>query len=108
MRGSVGASMAGHAYQRCDDCDAAIHPRRVLCPVCGSRRLTGERSAGHGVVYSTTTVHAREGRRNVVLVDLDEGIRVMSEVVGIEPDDVRIGMGVRAREDGERIVFHAA
>jgi uncharacterized OB-fold protein len=107
MLGSVGARVAGHAYQRCEDCGAAIHPRRVLCPVCGSRRLADERSAGRGVVYSTTTVHAREGRYNVALVDLDEGFRVMSEVAGVAPDDVRIGMDVRAREDGERIVFDA-
>jgi uncharacterized OB-fold protein len=80
----------------------------VLCPVCGSRRLADERSEGHGVVYSTTTVHAREGRHNVALVDLDEGFRVMSAVVGVAPDDVRIGMDVRARDDGERIVFDAA
>jgi uncharacterized OB-fold protein len=98
---------AGPAYQRCEDCGAAIHPHRVTCPVCGSRRLRDERSAGAGVVYSTTTVHAREGSHNVVLVDLEEGFRVMSEVVGTAPDDVRIGMRVRAREDDGRIVFHA-
>lgn len=100
--------MSGHAYQRCEDCGSAIHPRRVACPVCGSRRLADARSAGRGVVYSTTTVHAREGSHNIVLVDLDEGFRVMGEVVGIEPDEVRIAMGVRAGDDGERIVFHAA
>ena len=102
--------MTGPAYQRCEDCGAAIHPRRVACPACGSRRLADAASAGRGVVYSTTTVHAREGRYNVALVDLDEGFRVMSEVVGIAPDDVRIGMAVRAGDDGdgERIVFHAA
>jgi uncharacterized OB-fold protein len=100
--------MTGPAFQRCEDCRAAIHPRRVLCPACGSRRLADETSAGRGVVYSTTTVYRREAIHNVALVDLDEGFRVMSEVVGIAPDDVRIGMGVRAREDGERIVFDAA
>jgi uncharacterized OB-fold protein len=98
----------GPAYQRCEDCGAAIHPRRVACPVCGSRRLADAHSAGAGVVYSTTTVHAREGLRNVVIVDLDEGFRVMSEVAGMAPDDVRIGMAVLAREDDGRIVFHAA
>jgi uncharacterized OB-fold protein len=97
----------GPDYQRCEDCGAAIHPRRVTCPVCGSRRLADARSAGRGVVYSTTTVHAREGVRNVVLVDLEEGVRVMSEVVGTASDDVRIGMGVHAGEDDGRIVFHA-
>lgn len=79
-----------------------------MCPVCGSRRLTGQTSAGRGVVYSTTTVHAREGVHNVAIVDLDDGIRVMSEVLGMAPGDVRIGMDVRARDDDGRIVFDAA
>ena len=61
-----------------------------------------------GVVYSTTTVHRREGDDNVCLVDLEDGSRIMSTVVGIDPDDVRIGMAVRARDDGERIVFDVA
>jgi uncharacterized OB-fold protein len=100
--------MTGHAYQRCEHCGAAIHPRRVTCPVCGSQRLADATSAGRGVVYSTTTVHAREGMRNVALVDLDEGIRVMSEVVDMAPDEVRIGMDVRAGDDDGRIVFRAA
>ncbi len=95
----------GPAYQRCEDCGAVIAPHRVACPVCGSRRLVDERSAGRGVVYSTTTVHAREGLRNVVLVDLDEGFRVMSEVAGIAPDEVRIGTRVQAGDDDGRIVF---
>ncbi len=60
-----------------------------------------------GVVYSTTTVHAREGCHNVCLVDLEDGTRVMSTVAGVAPDSVRIGMAVRARDDGERIVFDA-
>jgi uncharacterized OB-fold protein len=57
-----------------------------------------------GIVYSTTTVHDRDGAYNVCLVDLEDGSRVMSTVVGIAPDDVRIGMAVRARHDGERAV----
>jgi uncharacterized OB-fold protein len=63
-------------------------------------------SGARGVVYSTTTVHAREGAYNVCLVDLEDGARVMSTVVGVDPDDVRIGMAVRAREEADgRVVF---
>ena len=81
----------------------------MTCPACGSRRLLAERSAGLGAVYSTTTLHEREGERNIALVDLDEGFRMMSTVVGVAPGDVRIGMRVRAATDAEqRIVFHAA
>ena len=103
--------MRSHVYQRCEDCASVIHPGRRVCPVCGSRRLADETSAGRGVVYSTTAVHDREGEHNVALVDLDEGFRVMSEVVGIAPGDVRIGMAVTAaadEDDDERIVFRAA
>lgn len=100
--------MPGHELQRCGDCRSALHPRRLLCPVCGSRRLADETSSGRGVVYSSTTVHARDGAYNVALVDLREGVRVMSTVVGLDPGDVRIGMAVRAHDDGERIVFYAA
>ncbi len=99
--------MAPLAYQQCQDCRAVVHPRRHACPVCGSRRLDGRTSAGRGTVYSTTTVHRREGPHNVALVDLDEGFRVMSEVAGVEPDDVRIGMDVTAADDDDRIVFRA-
>ena len=90
-------------FQRCGGCDAAVHPPRLLCPVCGGRDLVFEASKGEGEVYSTSDVHTREGAHNVVLVDLDEGYRVMSTVaVG-----VAIGTRVRGRVDGDRLVFDA-
>jgi uncharacterized OB-fold protein len=61
-------------------------------------------SAGRGAVYATAVVRDREGPpRGVVLVDLDEGFRMMSTVVGIAPDAVQIGMRVRVawREAGD-------
>jgi uncharacterized OB-fold protein len=60
-------------------------------------------SAGRGTVYSTTVVRPRGGEpHGVVLVDLDEGFRMMSRVVAIAPEDVRIGMRVQiAWEDRE-------
>jgi hypothetical protein len=60
-------------------------------------------SAGLGTVYATTVVRPRGGEAyNVVLVDLDEGFRMMSRVIGVAPEDVAIGARVRvAWEDGE-------
>ena len=53
-------------------------------------------SAGRGAVYATAVVRDREQPpRSVVLVDLDEGFRMMSTVVGIAPEAVEIGMRVR-------------
>ena len=66
------------AFQRCGSCGAAVYPPRLICPVDGGRELAFEESAGAGTVYSTSTVHAREGSHDVSLVDLDEGYRVMA------------------------------
>jgi uncharacterized OB-fold protein len=93
------------AFQRCASCAAAVHPPRPACPVCGSTRLDDARSEGRGVVYATTTVHRREGAHDVSLIDLEEGFRVMGEVVDVAPDEVRIGAAVLALERDERVVF---
>ena len=91
-------------FQRCASCASAVHPPRPMCPVCGSRELGWEESAGHGTVYSSSDVHTREGAHNVALVDLDEGFRVMSTVeLG-----VAVGTRVRGRADEDgRLVFDA-
>jgi uncharacterized protein len=53
-------------------------------------------SAGRGAVYATTVVRPRDGDPyNVALIDLDEGFRMMSRVVGCAPEHVAIGMRVR-------------
>jgi uncharacterized OB-fold protein len=63
-------------------------------------------------VYSTTVIRRRAesgGDYNVALIDLAEGVRLMSRVEGLPPADVKIGMAVRARivqgKDGPLIVF---
>jgi uncharacterized OB-fold protein len=63
-------------------------------------------SAGAGVVYATTVVHRPdEDPYNVCLVDLDEGVRAMGRVEGLEPNEVTIGLRVQARigEDGNPV-----
>ena len=83
-------------YQHCADCSAAFFYPRVLCPVCGSGALEWRESAGRGTVYATTAVHSRNrDPRNVVLVDLDEGFRMMSQVEGVPAEEVEIGTRVR-------------
>jgi uncharacterized OB-fold protein len=82
-------------YQRCADCSAAVFYPRVLCPVCGSGALEWRESAGRGTVYATTAVHSRNrDPRNVVLVDLDEGFRMMSRVEDVLAEEVEIGTKV--------------
>jgi uncharacterized protein len=66
-------------------------------------------STGRGAVFATTTVRRRgEEPYDVSLVELDEGFRMMSRVVGVAPDDVRIGMRVVVRFDERIPVFEVA
>jgi uncharacterized OB-fold protein len=96
-------------YQRCADCSAAVFYPRTLCPVCGSGALEWRESAGRGTVYATTAVHSRNrDPRNVVLVDLDEGFRMMSRVEHVPAEEVEIGARVRfevRHQDGPVAVF---
>lgn len=72
---------------------------RVAAPRSGSRDLEWVAPSGLGRVYAVTVIHPRppETPYGVVLVDLDEGPRLMSRVDGIPAHDVRIGARVRAR-----------
>ncbi len=72
---------------------------RVAEPVTGDRDLEWVQASGRGTVYATTVVRTKPPQQpyNVVLVDLDEGPRVMSRVEGLAPESVQIGMRVQAR-----------
>jgi len=77
----------------------AFYPR-VFAPTTGEADLEWVEASGEGTVYATT-VNRRSpekgGSFNVALIDLAEGPRMMSRVIGIPPEEVAIGMKVRAR-----------
>ncbi len=86
--------------QICGACGKHVFYPRVICPHCGADKLDWVAAVGAGVVYSSTVVRRKPeagGDYNVALVDLAEGPRMMSRVVGIEPTGVKIGMKVKAR-----------
>ncbi|WP_316745964.1 OB-fold domain-containing protein [Streptomyces sp. MK7] len=69
-------------FQRCRWCHTPSF-RRVLCPACGSGELDEERSAGMGVVRSIRVVRqASAAPQAVAVVELEEGVRVRSVVLG--------------------------
>lgn len=86
---------------------------RVVEPCTGADDLEWTPTRGRGVVYATTVVRPRGGAApyNVVLVDLEEGVRMMGVVTNLPPEAVRIGQAVQARiaarEGGARIEFEA-
>ena len=86
--------------QRCADCGKHVFYPREVCPHCGSAALAWVEPKGTGTVYSTTVVHRKPeagGDYGVSLIDLDEGVRMMSRVEGVAPAGVKIGMRVKAR-----------
>lgn len=96
------------AYPRCPSCGAWHSYPRASCARCLHAPLVLEPVAGTGTVYAVTVVHralspafADQVPYAHVLVDLDEGVRVLSRVVEVEPAAVAPGMPVRAVvEDG--------
>jgi uncharacterized OB-fold protein len=86
--------------RQCQDCRQAIFYPRSLCPHCMSDRLTWIQASGKGTIYAYTVVHqapaafADSVPYVVALIDLAEGVRMMSNVVGVPPADVRIGAPV--------------
>jgi hypothetical protein len=86
--------------QQCAGCARHVFYPRVLCPHCGAEKLDWVPASGRGSVYSTTVVRRKPadgGDYNVCLVDLAEGVRMMSRVAGLPPAEVKIGMAVKAR-----------
>lgn len=94
------------AYQVASD-GRAVFPPRLAEPGTGAP-LRWAASAGRGTVYATTVARRRgEKPAQVALVDLDEGFRMLSTVVGITPERVRIGMRVALRFTGEHLPVFA-
>ena len=100
--------------QHCEDCSRHIYYPREICPHCGSARLALVAPKGSGTVYSSTIMRRKPeagGDYNVSLIDLDEGVRVMSRVDNLAAAQVRIGMRVQARvqvQDGRGTVLFDA
>jgi uncharacterized OB-fold protein len=86
---------------RCDDCGRAHHYPRPFCPFCWSENVSWEDASGRATLYTYSTVFVNErppfnNRLPYVaaVVDLEEGPRVMTNLVGCDPADLRIGQEV--------------
>lgn len=86
--------------QHCQGCHQYVYFPRELCPHCASEDLAFVAPQGKGTVHAVTTVRRKPdagGDYNVSLIDLDEGVRLMSRVDNLIPDAVKIGQRVTAR-----------
>ena len=93
---------------RCVECQAIVWYPRPFCPACGSLKVEWVQASGRGTVYSFTVnrrgqadlpAYRDAGVYVLAYVELDEGPRVMTNIVDCDPDSVRIGQRVE-------VVFH--
>jgi uncharacterized OB-fold protein len=86
----------------CESCEKPHYYPRDFCPYCWSEQTVWREASGRGVVFATTVVRqmglepfASRLPYNISIIELEEGPRLLSNVVGTAPDQVRIGMSVR-------------
>jgi uncharacterized protein len=85
--------------QRCASCGVLRHPPRPMCDRCGSLEWDATEAGGRGTVYSFVVNHypqvpAFDYPLAVALIELEEGTRLVANVVGIDPSEIRIGAPV--------------
>ena len=85
--------------QTCNNCHQAQFYPRVLCCHCGHHDLSWQPSSGLGVVASFTVARravspAFDAPYVIALVDLEDGVRLMSHVVDVDPETVTVGLPV--------------
>ena len=85
--------------RRCADCGALQHPPTPMCPHCQSLDFTVEDLSGRGVIYSWIVSRhpsvPESDSRIVALIDLEEGIRMVSNIAAESGTPVRTGMPVK-------------
>ena len=87
--------------QRCEHCHSYRFPPRTICPECFSMDTKWEKVSGRGEVYTFTVVRVPlrpEWKADIPytigVIQLNEGVRMVSNVIDCRPEDVRIGMKV--------------
>jgi uncharacterized OB-fold protein len=92
--------------QVCDDCGHVRYPIAIVCPRCLSESFSWKTLSGKGEVYSALVFHqvynkafAGDVPYQVSLIQLDEGPRMFSNVIGVEPSSVKVGDRVEVMFD---------
>ena len=93
--------------QRCDACLRAVFYPRSLCPYCYSEKLSWIVAAGRGTIYSYTVAHQAFGTFAadvpfvIAIVELEEGVRMMSRIIDAPRE--RIAIGARVQVTFEKV-----
>ncbi|MBI4516205.1 MAG: OB-fold domain-containing protein [Deltaproteobacteria bacterium] len=91
-------------FQRCTACASWRHPPRILCSRCGAEACEWAASSGRGQVYTWTVTHqalapmfAADLPYAAVVIELEEGLRLVSALRAIDCAAIEIGLPVVAR-----------
>jgi len=87
--------------QKCSSCGSLRFYPRALCPACASSATDYVRASGRGQVYTFTVTHQNQapGFRDelpyvMAYVELDEGLRILTNIINTPPGEVKIGLPV--------------
>lgn len=107
LQGSLAAEFYAHChaerlcFQRCTACGAWRHLPRWMCAGCGSAEWTWEASSGRGRLHSWTVTHqpphpafAKDVPYVVAIVELDEGVRMVSALREVDTGELALGLPV--------------
>lgn len=86
--------------QKCKSCGSFLNPPRPMCPKCQSVEQEWVPATGKGKIYSWVTYQesphpAFKAPYSAVLIELEEGVRIVSNMVKVKPEELQIGMPVQ-------------
>ena len=105
---------------KCGSCGKVDFPPRAICPMCGRKslgKMERFRLRGAGKVVTFTVIHEAPAQFEmqkpyvVAIVEMDEGVRITSQIIDVDPSEVKIGMRVQTAfrklgEEGDAGIIH--
>ncbi len=106
---------------KCGSCGKVDFPPRAVCPVCGRKsigKMQRLRLGGKGTVVTYTVIHDAPAQFEMqkpyvmAIIEMDEGVRLTSQLIDVKAEDVTIGMKVQSSfrklgQEGEAGVIHS-
>ncbi|MEM2908608.1 MAG: Zn-ribbon domain-containing OB-fold protein [Candidatus Bilamarchaeaceae archaeon] len=103
----------------CEVCNGRYFPRRTICPKCRRKgKVRDVQFSGKGKIYSYTVIYSAPSSFEdqvpyiIALVELDEGAKVLGQVVDCKPEDVKVGAEVESvfrmiqKDDPEGLIHY--
>ncbi len=86
---------------KCKNCGKISFPPRLVCPYCGARNFEPTKLSDTGKIVTFTTIRVAPGRYaayvpySIAIIELNDGVKITTQVVDCKPEDLEIGKAVR-------------